>query len=69
MAWPRTYPESIDATLTVHTAAIDQVVRASREAGIDSVLPQALLDVYRRAVAAGSWLRDPPSLYGAFVPH
>lgn len=68
MARPRTYPESIDATLTVHTAAIDQIVRASREGGVDSAFPEALHHVYGRAVAGGHGSHDLPSLYEAFVP-
>ncbi len=66
MARPRTYKNSVDATLSVHTGAIDQIVRASREAGIDSAFPQALHDAYSRAVARGHGDHDLPSLYEAF---
>ncbi|HEX4755996.1 MAG TPA: NAD(P)-binding domain-containing protein [Candidatus Dormibacteraeota bacterium] len=68
MARPRTYTNSVDATLSVHTGAIDQIVRASREAGIDSAFPQALHDAYSRAVARGHGDHDLPSLYEAFSP-
>lgn len=69
MTRPRTYPESTDATLAVHTAAIAQIVRASRDAGIDSAFPQALRDTYQRAVARGHATHDLPSLYEGFVPN
>ena len=68
MTRPRTYPESTDATLAVHTAAIAQIVRASRQAGIDSAFPQALHETYQRAVARGHGNHDLPSLYEAFAP-
>ncbi len=68
MARPRTYPESVDATLSVHTAAIAQIVRASRDAGIDSAFTEALHDTYARAVAGGHGGHDLPSLYEAFLP-
>lgn len=68
MARPRTYTDSVDATLAVHTAALDQIVRASRDAGVDSAFPDALHNVYGRAVAAGHARHDLPSLYEAFVP-
>jgi 3-hydroxyisobutyrate dehydrogenase-like beta-hydroxyacid dehydrogenase len=68
MARPRTYAESVDATLAVHTGAIDQIVRASREDGIDNAFPQALHDAYGRAVVRGHGSHDLPSLYEAFVP-
>jgi 3-hydroxyisobutyrate dehydrogenase-like beta-hydroxyacid dehydrogenase len=68
MARPRTYAESVDATLAVHTGAIDQIVRASREDGIDNAFPQALHDAYGKAVARGHGKHDLPSLYEAFVP-
>jgi 3-hydroxyisobutyrate dehydrogenase-like beta-hydroxyacid dehydrogenase len=63
---PRTYQDSVDATLSVHTGAIDQIVRASREAGIDSAFPQALHDAYSKAIARGHGNHDIPSLYEAF---
>jgi 3-hydroxyisobutyrate dehydrogenase-like beta-hydroxyacid dehydrogenase len=65
---PRTYPDSSDATLAVHANAIAQIVRASRDSGIDATLPQALHDVYRRAVARGHGNHDLPALYEAFTP-
>ena len=68
MAGPRTYCDSVDATLSVHTAAIDQVVRASEQSGIDSSFPRALHDAYSRAVARGHGNHDLPALYEAFVP-
>lgn len=68
MARPRTYVESVDATLAVHTGAIDQIVRASRDSGIDSDFPQALHDAYARAIARGHGSHDLPSLYEAFAP-
>jgi 3-hydroxyisobutyrate dehydrogenase-like beta-hydroxyacid dehydrogenase len=68
MARPRTYADSVDATLAVHTGAIDQIVRASREDGVDSAFPQALHDAYTRAVARGHGSHDLPSLYEAFAP-
>jgi 3-hydroxyisobutyrate dehydrogenase-like beta-hydroxyacid dehydrogenase len=68
LAPPRTYADSVDATLAVHTGAIDQIVRASREAGIDSAFPQALHDVYSKAIARGHGNHDIPSLYEAFSP-
>jgi 3-hydroxyisobutyrate dehydrogenase-like beta-hydroxyacid dehydrogenase len=67
MTRPREYPESIDATLAVHAAAIGQIVRASGEAGIDRTFPQALHDTYLRAVTRGHGNHDLPSLYEAFV--
>jgi 3-hydroxyisobutyrate dehydrogenase-like beta-hydroxyacid dehydrogenase len=67
MTRPRTYPESTDATLAVHAAAISQIVRASREAGVDSTLAQALHDTYRRAAGRGHASHDLPALYEAFV--
>lgn len=68
MARPRTYLDSVDATLAVHTAAIDQVVRASEQSGVDSSFPRALHDAYSRAVARGHGNHDLPALYEAFVP-
>jgi 3-hydroxyisobutyrate dehydrogenase-like beta-hydroxyacid dehydrogenase len=68
MARPRTYPDSVDATLAVHAAAIDQIVRASREAGVDDAFPTALHDSYAKAVARGHGGHDLPSLYEAFAP-
>lgn len=68
MARPRVYRDSIDATLAVHTGAIDQVVRASQQAGIDTAFPRALHDAYSRAVARGHGNHDLPSLYEAFAP-
>lgn len=68
MARPRSYPESVDATLATHSAAIDQIVRASREAGVDSAFPEALHQCYELAVARGHRLHDLPSLYEAFLP-
>jgi 3-hydroxyisobutyrate dehydrogenase-like beta-hydroxyacid dehydrogenase len=68
MARPRTYADSVDATLAVHTAALDQIVRASRDAGVDSTFPDAMRDVYGRAVAGGHGRHDLPSLYEAFAP-
>jgi 3-hydroxyisobutyrate dehydrogenase-like beta-hydroxyacid dehydrogenase len=68
MTRPRTYPGSVDATLSVHAAAIDQIARASREAGMDSAFPEALHDSYGRAVARGHGNHDLPALYEAFVP-
>jgi 3-hydroxyisobutyrate dehydrogenase-like beta-hydroxyacid dehydrogenase len=67
MAPPRRYTESVDATLATHTAAIGQIVRASREAGVDSAFPGAVHDCYRRAVARGHGLHDLPALYEAFL--
>lgn len=67
MKRPRTYSNSIDATLAVHAAAIAQIVRGSREAGIDTAFPQALHETYARAVARGHGTHDLPSLYEAFV--
>jgi hypothetical protein len=67
MAPPRRYAESVDATLATHTAAIGQIVRASREARVDTTFPGALYDCYQRAVAHGHGLHDLPSLYEAFV--
>ncbi len=68
MARPRTYADSVDATLAVHTGAIGQIVRASGEDGVDSAFPQALHDAYARAVARGHGSHDLPSLYEAFAP-
>jgi 3-hydroxyisobutyrate dehydrogenase-like beta-hydroxyacid dehydrogenase len=67
MRRPRTYPESTDATLAVHAAAISQVVRASGEAGIDRSFPEALHETYTGAVVRGHAGHDLPSLYEAFV--
>jgi 3-hydroxyisobutyrate dehydrogenase-like beta-hydroxyacid dehydrogenase len=64
---PRAYPESVDATLAIHAAAIAQIVRASREEGIDSTFPQALHEAYERAVAGGHGSHDLPALYEAFA--
>jgi 3-hydroxyisobutyrate dehydrogenase-like beta-hydroxyacid dehydrogenase len=67
MRRPRTYPESVDATMTVHTAAVGLIVKASREAGIDTAFPRALYDSYSSAVARGHGAVDLPSLYEAFL--
>ena len=67
MRRPRQYPESVDATLAVHTAAIAQVLRASREAGVDDGLPAALHRLYMRAVDRGHGAHDLPALYEAFT--
>ncbi|MFD9891175.1 NAD(P)-dependent oxidoreductase [Amycolatopsis sp. NPDC059027] len=55
------YTEKIDAgeysgefeRLTMGEASVDHVVRTAEEAGVDSSLPSAVLDVFRRGVAAG----------------
>lgn len=67
MARPRAYPDSVDATLAVDTGAIGQVVRASRDAGIDGSFPEALLAAYTRAIARGHGNHDLPALYEAFT--
>jgi 3-hydroxyisobutyrate dehydrogenase-like beta-hydroxyacid dehydrogenase len=68
MTRPRTYAESVDATLAVHAGAIAQIVRASGESGVDRAFPQALHDTYMRAVSRGHANHDLPSLYEAFAP-
>jgi 3-hydroxyisobutyrate dehydrogenase-like beta-hydroxyacid dehydrogenase len=67
MRRPRSYPESVDATMSIHTAAVGLIVKASRDAGVDTAFPGALLDSYSSAVARGHGPHDLPSLYEAFV--
>jgi 3-hydroxyisobutyrate dehydrogenase-like beta-hydroxyacid dehydrogenase len=67
MQRPRTYPESVDATMSIHTAAIGLIVKASRDAGVDTAFPGALHDSYSSAVTRAHGLHDLPSLYEAFV--
>jgi 3-hydroxyisobutyrate dehydrogenase-like beta-hydroxyacid dehydrogenase len=68
MERPRTYPESVDATMITHTAAVGLILQASREAGIDTAFPQSLHDCYERDVARGHGRHDLPALYEAFLP-
>ncbi|NGO70189.1 NAD(P)-dependent oxidoreductase [Streptomyces boncukensis] len=46
------HPGDVDR-LTMGTASVEHVLHTTRDAGVDTALPEALLGVFRRGVAAG----------------
>lgn len=46
------HPSDIDR-LAMGAASVDHVLRTARDAGVDTSLPKAVLDVFRRGTAAG----------------
>ena len=67
MTRPRRYREAGHSSLNTYTACLEDMVRASHEAGIESAVLEALLTCYRKALALGHGLHDLPALYEAFV--
>jgi 3-hydroxyisobutyrate dehydrogenase-like beta-hydroxyacid dehydrogenase len=58
----RTYPGDL-STATMMGATADHIVTASRDAGLDTVLPEAVKSLYDRAIAAGHGGDNWTSLY------
>lgn len=58
----RSYPGDL-STATMMGATADHIVAASRDAGLDTVLPEAVKSLYDRAIAAGHGADNWTSLY------
>jgi 3-hydroxyisobutyrate dehydrogenase-like beta-hydroxyacid dehydrogenase len=58
----RSYPGDL-STATMMGATADHIVTASRAAGLDTVLPEAVKSLYDRAIAAGHGSDNWTSLY------
>jgi 3-hydroxyisobutyrate dehydrogenase-like beta-hydroxyacid dehydrogenase len=58
----RTYPGDL-STATMMGATADHIVVANRDAGLDTVLPEAVKSLYDRAIAAGHGSDNWTSLY------
>jgi 3-hydroxyisobutyrate dehydrogenase-like beta-hydroxyacid dehydrogenase len=58
----RSYPGDL-STVTMMGATADHIVAASRAAGLDTVLPEAIKSLYDRAIAAGHGSDNWTSLY------
>ncbi|OZM77786.1 NAD(P)-dependent oxidoreductase [Pseudonocardia sp. MH-G8] len=58
----RTYPGDL-STATMMGATADHIVTASRDAGLDTILPEAVKSLYDRAIAAGHGGDNWTSLY------
>jgi hypothetical protein len=50
-------------SLNTHVAAIEHIVRLSKDALISTRFPRELLDNYRRAVSAGSGGEELPAVF------
>ncbi|MET4925158.1 NAD(P)-binding domain-containing protein [Streptomyces sp. PSRA5] len=46
------HPGDVDR-LSMGVASVDHVVRTSKDAGVDAALPEAVLSIFRRGIAAG----------------
>ncbi|ABL80116.1 MULTISPECIES: NAD(P)-binding domain-containing protein [unclassified Nocardioides] len=51
-----------DCTLEVHRSALEHVVRASRDAGIDDRVPRSVVELFSRAIALGHGGDELPAL-------
>jgi 3-hydroxyisobutyrate dehydrogenase-like beta-hydroxyacid dehydrogenase len=58
----RAYPGDL-STATMMGATADHIVTANRDAGLDTVLPEAVKSLYDRAIAAGHGSDNWTSLY------
>jgi 3-hydroxyisobutyrate dehydrogenase-like beta-hydroxyacid dehydrogenase len=63
----RSYPGDL-STATMMGATADHIVAASRAAGIDTALPEAVQSLYDRAIAAGHGSDNWTSLYEVIAP-
>ena len=62
MIQKRSY-EGSEASLNTWTAALEQIVRTSRENGVDRALPEFLLGYFKKALAAGRGSEEIAALF------
>lgn len=56
-----------DCTLEVHRGALENVVRASRNAGMDDRLPTSVIGLFDRAISLGYGNEELPALHQAVI--
>lgn len=56
-----------DCTLEVHRGALENVVRASKNVGLDDRLPASVIELFDRAISLGYGSDELPALYQAVI--
>ncbi len=60
--------DGTDCTLNTHVAALQHIVRLSRQGGLDDRLPSTLHDLYAAAIKQGLGSKELPAAFEVFSP-